>query len=187
MITLHLVRHAQQDWNRETPDAEWPLTSLGQEQALNLIETLISLRPDSLWCSKTQRAFQTIEPYARHAGLNINQHPGLGERRLTWPLPPMEEMKEHYSRGWEYLDYCLPQGESNREGQIRFMSALQHIVEAESLKGKDRNIVICAHGNVIALAEHAARGRIGNTNLGYCERRSLALGSDGWYLIDEKR
>ena len=98
----------------------------------------------------------------------------------------MEEMKEHYRRGWENLDYSLPQGESNREGQIRFISTLEHIVEAECLKGKDRNVVICAHGNVIALAEHVARGTFGNTNLGYCERRSLTLGSDGWHLIDEK-
>jgi 2,3-bisphosphoglycerate-dependent phosphoglycerate mutase len=184
MIVLHLVRHAQQDWDRETPDAEWPLTPLGREQAASLVEKLACLRPDSLWCSETLRAFQTIQPFAEHSGLRVNRHHDLGERRLTWPPPPMDEMKEHYRRGWEDLDYCLPDGESNREGQTRFMAALRFIVEREGATGSDRSVVVCAHGNVIALAEHAATGSFGSTSLGYCERRMLTLRPDGWHLLE---
>ena len=40
MIIFHLIRHAQQDWDRETPDAGWPLTPLGREQAADLVEEL---------------------------------------------------------------------------------------------------------------------------------------------------
>jgi 2,3-bisphosphoglycerate-dependent phosphoglycerate mutase len=184
MIVLYLIRHAQQDWSRETPDAEWPLTSLGCDQAANLVKELVNLCPDSLWCSETQRAFQTIQPFAEHSGLIVKRHHDLGERRLAWPLPPMDEMKEHYRRGWEDLDYTLPNGESNREGQTRFMAALRTIVDKESKEGTDRTVVVCAHGNVIALAEHAATGTFGNTSLDYCESRKLTLKPDGWYLLD---
>jgi broad specificity phosphatase PhoE len=184
VIVLHLIRHAQQDWNRETPDAEWPLTSLGREQAVDLAEKLVSLRPDSLWCSETLRAFQTIQPYAEHSGLRVSRHLDLGERRLAWPLPPMDEMKEHYRRGWEDLDYALPNGESNREGQTRFMDALRIIADQESREGSDRSVIVCAHGNIIALAEHAARGSFGNTSLDYCESRKLTLKPDGWHLLE---
>jgi len=183
MIVLYLIRHAQQDWNRETPDAEWPLTSLGRDQATNLVEELANLLPHSLWCSETLRSFQTIQPYAEYSGLSVNRHHDLGERRLAWPLPPMDEMKEHYRRGWEDLDYALPNGESNREGQSRFMAALRHIVDRESKEGPDRSVVVCAHGNVIALAEHAATGSFGNTSLDYCESRRLTLKHDGWHLL----
>ena len=184
MIVLHLVRHAQQEWDRETPDSEWPLTPLGQEQAASLIEELTSLRPDSLWCSETLRALQTIQPFAEHSGLSVNRRRDLGERRLTWPLPSMDEMTEHYRRGWEDLDYSLPNGESNREGQARFMAALRAIVEREGMAGSDRSVVVCAHGNVIALAEHAATGSFGSTSIGYCERRTLTPTPDGWLLLD---
>jgi 2,3-bisphosphoglycerate-dependent phosphoglycerate mutase len=183
MIVLHLIRHAQQDWNRETPDAEWPLTPLGRDQAAELVERLVSLRPDSLWCSETLRAFQTIQPFAEHSGLPVNRHSDLGERRLSWPLPPMDEMEEHYRRGWEDLDYALPNAESNREGQIRFMAALRMIVDKECGEGSDRSVVVCAHGNIIALAEHVATGSFGNTSLDYCESRTLTLKPEGWYLF----
>ena len=186
MITLHLLRHAQQDWDRETPDALWPLTLLGQKQAAGIIDELAGLRPDSLWCSETQRAFQTIQPYAEHSGLSVNRLQGLGERRLTWPLPAMEEMQEHYRRGWEDLDYALEHGESNRQGQARFMAALGSIVAHETAIGPDRSVVVCAHGNVIALAEHAATGSFGRTNLGFCEFRTLVLGPHGWQLLDSQ-
>ncbi len=184
MIALHLFRHAQQDWNRETLDEEWPLTPLGHKQAADLIEELASLDPDSLWCSETLRAFQTIQPFAEHSELQVNRHSDLGERRLSWPLPPMDEMKEHYRRGWGDLDYALPNGESNREGQVRFMKALRVIVDLESREGLDRSVVVCAHGNIIALAEHAATGSFGNTSLDYCESRTLTLDSDGWHLLN---
>lgn len=183
MIVLHLIRHAQQAWDRETPDAEWALTPLGREQAEGLAEELIDLGPDSLWCSETLRAFQTIQPFAERSGLRVNRHRDLGERRLTWPLPPTDEMLEHYRRGWQDLDYALPNGESNREGQVRFMAALRFVVEQERLEGPDRSVVVCAHGNVIALAEHAATGSFGNVSLGYCERRTLTLRADSWNLL----
>ena len=183
MIVLYLVRHAQQDWDRKTPDEEWPLRPLGREQAAGLVEELASLRPDSLWCSETLRALQTIQPFAEHSGLRVSRNRDLGERRLTWPLPPMDEMKEHYRRGWEDLDYALPNGESNREAQTRFMAALQIIVDREGTAGPDGFVVVCAHGNVIALAEHAATGSFGSTSLGYCEGRTLTLGPDGWQLL----
>ena len=186
MIVLHLLRHAQQDWDRETPDAEWPLTPTGRKQAADLVDELAELRPDSLWCSETQRAFQTIQTYAEYAGLTVRRLRDLGERRLTWPLPAMDEMQEHYRKGWEDLDYTLVNGESNREGQARFMAALHTIVDQESVEGPNRCVVVCAHGNVIALAEHAATGSFGDTSLGFCEFRSLTSGPDGWQLIAPK-
>lgn len=186
MIVLHLLRHAQQDWDRKTPDAQWPLTPMGRQQAAALVDELAGLRPDSLWCSETQRAFQTIEPYAEQSGLCVRRLRDLGERKLTWPLPAMDEMQEHYRRGWEDLDYALDNGESNREGQARFMAALRTIVAHESVEGQNRCVVVCAHGNVIALAEHAATGSFGNTSLGFCEFRTLTLSPDGWQLYDAR-
>ena len=186
MITLHLLRHAQQDWDRETPDAQWPLTPLGRQQAASLVDVLGELGPDSLWCSETQRAVQTIQPYAEYSGLGVNRLQGLGERRLTWPLPAMEEMQEHYRKGWEDLDYVLEHGESNRQGQVRFMAALRSIVAHEEALGPNRCVVVCAHGNVIALVEHAATGSFGSTSLGFCEIRTLTLRPDGWQLLDTR-
>ena len=54
---------------------------------------------------------------------------------------------------------------------------------AAELAGPDGFVVVCAHGNVIALAEHAATGSFGSTSLGYCEGRTLTLGPDGWQLL----
>ena len=186
MIVLHLLRHAQQAWDRETPDVDWPLTLTGRKQAAELVDELAKLRPDSLWCSETQRAFQTIQPYAEYMGLSVRRLRDLGERRLTWPLPGIDEMQEHYRRGWEDLDYTLVNGESNREGQARFMEALYKIVEQESVEEQNRCVVVCAHGNVIALAEHAATGTFGDTSLGFCEFRTLTLGPNGWQLLATK-
>ena len=114
------------------------MTPTGRKQAASLVKELAALRPDSLWCSETQRAFQTIQPYAQYSGLTVRRLRDLSERRLTWPLPSMDDMQEHYRRGWENLGYALENGESNREGQARFMAALCTIVTLESVGGQNR-------------------------------------------------
>lgn len=176
MTTLYLIRHAQQNWDRVTPDEKWPLTLLGREQAQSLVLRLKKLNPDSLWCSDTERATQTFRPFARSEGLVLNRHKDLRERPLTWPPPPLDEMKEHYRRGWEDFDYVLPKGESNKQAQIRFMRGLDMI----ALREGQSKVAVCAHGNVIALAVHATLGEWTDESLDYCGGRTLEFNGKSW-------
>lgn len=181
MTTLYLIRHAQQDWDRVTPDEKWPLTPLGHEQAKTLATQLKLLQPNGLWRSKTLRASQTLQPFIECAGMQLNHHADLRERRLTWPPPPMDEMVEHYRKSWADLDYVLPDGESNREAQSRFMAALHTIVSQES----ESPIVVCALGNVIALAVHATLGFWDERPIDYCEGFTLKFDCGEWKYAGE--
>lgn len=59
---------------------------------------------------------------------------------------------------------------------MRFMGALKMIAQRE---GKSR-VVVCVHGNVIALAVHATLGEWTDNPLGYCEGRVVEFKGSNW-------
>ncbi len=83
-------------------------------------------------------------------------------------------MARHYAASWRDLNYKLLDGESNLEAQERFLRALQ---EFEAFEPEDGVVLVCAHGNVIALALLRALPDVvpESRSLRHCEIRRLEI------------
>ncbi|MFC9763258.1 SixA phosphatase family protein [Rhodococcus jostii] len=74
-----LLRHAhaigKQNWNG--PDTHRPLSVVGRNQAVGLVDTLTGVELRVLYCSPTTRCLDTLAPLAAAHGLAIHEHPLL--------------------------------------------------------------------------------------------------------------
>lgn len=172
------MRHAEQNWDRVTPNQAWPLTERGKQQARDVIDHLAGLGIQTVYSSSMVRARATVAPFCQRAGLTCNVEPGLEEREVCWPPPELEVIREYQHRSWLDLDYKVPGFESNREAQARFMRALSAI----AARHLGERVLVCAHGNVIALAVHllSHQPEPSELHLGFCEIRRLRFCDDGF-------
>ena len=143
--TLYLIRHAQSHQSRETDNAEWPLSARGHEQAEALAPLLGPLGIESLYSSPYIRARQTVMPFAGQAGLGIEIHEGLRERRISHGL--IDNFFEVWAQSWDDFEFALANCETSSDAQARFVAAVREIVDAN----QGQTLGIAAHGNVIGL------------------------------------
>jgi len=114
-LSVLLIRHAESVAPGISGFDEYarPLTAKGMRDALQLRETLASMRIDGAYSSPYLRARQTIEPIAQARGLTIETVEDLRERLLS-PVD-LPDWRAQLKRSWEDFDYALPGGETSRD------------------------------------------------------------------------
>jgi 2,3-bisphosphoglycerate-dependent phosphoglycerate mutase len=139
MPEIVLVRHAAATGQ----EMDAPLSAEGYGQATKLADVLLQLGIERIVSSPSRRALESVEPFSRRAGLVIETDQRLTERILSGRS--LLDWREHLSRSFDDLDYCLEGGESSRSAQERGTAA----VLAASAGGK--RCVLVTHGNLLAL------------------------------------
>jgi 2,3-bisphosphoglycerate-dependent phosphoglycerate mutase len=146
MTTLILVRHAESAPSPDLPEAAYPLSARGREQARRLAPVLAELGVDALASSPYLRALDTLRPYAEQARLEIGVDDDLRERQLgrSW-ISDHEAAHEAVRRMHADLDFQLEGGESGRACVRRFEAALVRVVASHP----GRTIAVGSHGGVL--------------------------------------
>ncbi|MFC9557697.1 SixA phosphatase family protein [Rhodococcus sp. NPDC056960] len=78
MFILLRHAHAGDKKNWDGPDADRPLSMLGDQQAQGLVEALTGIEVAVLFSSPTTRCRQSLLPLADERGLSVEDHPLLG-------------------------------------------------------------------------------------------------------------
>jgi broad specificity phosphatase PhoE len=92
-MRLLLLRHAESRPDHALPEADWPLSDRGREQAHQLIEPLAAQRPDHLFSSPFRRALDTVAPFALWSKRAVAVDPAFVECTFRsgyvpdWPAP----------------------------------------------------------------------------------------------------
>lgn len=143
---LVLVRHAQSAPSRDQPEEAWPLSALGERQALDLVPVLGALGVEALASSPYRRAIATLAPFASAAKLEIAVDADLRERNLAagW-LPDPAAVIDVVGRMHADLDFMLEGGESGHQCLQRFGAALDRVAAARP----GACIAVGSHGGVL--------------------------------------
>jgi 2,3-bisphosphoglycerate-dependent phosphoglycerate mutase len=142
---IYLVRHAHTRYDPAVLDHERPLTQQGHEQAAALAAVLRTLAIDEVHTSPYRRCLDTIGPFAREAGLPLNEVHDLRERAFT--CGAVHDWDVLWKKVWTDFEFAFPDGESSRQAQRR-MHAATLLVARTSRAG---TLAISSHGNTIGL------------------------------------
>ena len=153
---IHLIRHAETDWNRDgriQGQSDPPLSAAGREQALALAETLGAEPIGELWSSDLRRALETAEPLAARLGLDLHVSHALRERSFGTnegraAAEVAAELGTVAGTAWHGPDDRHPEGESKREVYER-IAAFLDVLLAES---PAEEIALVTSGGPIQLA-----------------------------------
>jgi len=147
---LLLVRHCTSSGQA----ADAPLTDEGLRDAEALAGELRAFPVDHAVSSPYLRARQTVEPFTRGSGLDLEVDVRLRERELAGAL--VADFLPALERSFTDFDYRLPGGESSREAQARGRSALDQIAAVGH-----RLALVATHGNLLTLLLHSIDPRFG--------------------------
>lgn len=140
MKHIFLIRHCQAEG--QAPDAL--LTTLGQEQSLQLADFLNDIPIDYIVSSPYERAYRTIEPLAIKKSLSIHTDINLQERVLSQDNLP--DWLEKLKLTFDDLDLCYTGGESSRQAMDRGIAVLDKVIRTDA-----KQIAVVSHGNLISL------------------------------------
>lgn len=147
-MELVLIRHGlpEKIINEDGAPANPPLSVVGHEQARKMAGWLAGESFDRLYSSPMQRAFQTAEPLARQAGLDIEICEGVAEYdQHAGHYIPVEQLKE--------LDYPrwlkLMRGEMDDIDFPRFVTTVVASLEQIIADNKGKRVAVTCHGGVI--------------------------------------
>jgi 2,3-bisphosphoglycerate-dependent phosphoglycerate mutase len=152
---LYLIRHAQSHLRSECDHSEWPLSSLGKQQAEQLAGLLSPLGITTLFSSPFTRCLQTVTPFAKQAGIDIRIEEDLRERLVAKTI--RNDFRDVWRKSWEDFDFALPGCETSAQAQRRFFGAVAGISQSEA----GCVLAISTHGNVIGLFLNAIDDRMG--------------------------
>jgi probable phosphoglycerate mutase len=158
---LFLVRHgvvqfeARDDFRTSPRGRQWdpPLSDEGRAQAEALAARLLLMeRPSAIHVSPFRRCVQTIEPFARRAGLEPMLDEGIAEVFIgSWEGLSFEEIVSgdeelaRRFREFEAMFSMAPGGESAEDLRRRVVPAVEHMVESTPAG----DLVVVTHGGVI--------------------------------------
>lgn len=145
MPTIYLLRHAESQPDRTIPEPDWPLSERGRQQALDLVPTLGRLGITAVYSSPFPRAVDTVRPFAVDAGLVVNLHHDLRERKLLDGRVP--DYRALLRQTWQDFEFAAPGGESNSACQRRVVAAVHDIISKHS----EYTLLLVSHGNAIAI------------------------------------
>ena len=149
MQELVLVRHAAATGQ----DANAPLTTEGEHQALVLCDLLVQLQIQRVISSPFVRATESVRPYCRRANIRLETDDRLVERVLSTQNHP--DWREHLRRSFSDLDYSLEGGESSRIAQARGTAAVRTAIAL------DERCALVTHGNLLALILQSIDATVG--------------------------
>lgn len=176
MTKIHLVRHAETDWNRELRwqgQSNVPLNARGREQARALGASLIDVPLAAIYSSDLRRAAETAEilaeqlhvPLRVDAGLreiDVGSWQGLTLTQLRVRVPEaVARWEQTGERGWE-------EGESHDDMFARVVGAIRSIADRHG----NEEVLVVSHGGPIGALKALAAG------LDYPRERRLLPRSD---------
>jgi len=135
-----LIRHCQTTGQ----DHDSRLTDLGREQAVALAAWLARRGVDRIISSPFQRAVDSIGPFAKHAGIEVEVDERLAERRLGggW-YATVAELRAAVRAAMDDPHLRHPDGETGVEVVARAWPAL-----VEALDGENALTALVAHGQL---------------------------------------
>ncbi|WP_173916364.1 histidine phosphatase family protein [Halobacillus sp. Marseille-Q1614] len=141
MDKLILVRHSETEGQHE----DSPLTKLGVRQAQVLAAFLdhSGYEVSRIISSPFLRAIETIKPFARMKGIEIEKDERLEERVLSHT--PLDDWEEVLYDSFQDPELKLTGGESSTEAKQRVMSLVDELEQVEG------NVILVTHGNLLAL------------------------------------
>ena len=143
MTTIYFIRHAESDTSIHD-DYSRPLTAKGQRDTALVTEFLRDKKISVVLSSPYKRAFDTVLPFAKDAGLQIETIDDLRERSIdnVW----IDDFNAFSKKQWTDFSYKLSGGESLSEVQTRNITALEKIL----MRHKGKNIAIGTHGTALS-------------------------------------
>jgi 2,3-bisphosphoglycerate-dependent phosphoglycerate mutase len=143
--TMILIRHAESSPNKDLPESDWPLSSLGRCQAKVLAAELGDAGITKVASSPYLRAIDTVRPLAERVGCPIDVRNGLRERELCSGF--RDDWYDLIKKAWADFAYSLPDCESSFDCQRRIQECLTDLVARYA----GMTIAVCSHGNAIGL------------------------------------
>jgi broad specificity phosphatase PhoE len=147
---LHLVRHGQTDWNKESVfrgRADRPLNMTGKREGLAVAFALEDTSLAGIYASPLSRAIQTMEETADRHGQDVQVVDDLVDIDFgSWQGRPRDEVArestEEYRTWMEHPErMAFPGGESLAGAADRAAAA----IEALATKHEDRQLAACTH------------------------------------------
>ena len=123
--TVLLIRHAKSAPNPEIPEAEWPLSALGHEQAAGLADQQCGYGITAVVSSPYRRAIDTVSPLAERLGFSIRVVGDLRERKLREGIS--DDWEALTARSWADFSFALPNCESAFDAQRRIQNSLDQL------------------------------------------------------------
>ncbi len=159
MTELFFVRHGQSEANLEHIFAgafDSPLTELGLKQAEKNAEYFLkNIKPDVVYASPLERAYNTGNAVAKACGIPIIKNESLREIYAgKWEGVSFEKIKDEYSEEFDIWlndlgNAVCSDGESVVELQKRVLEAVVKIAE----ENDGKKVVIATHATPIRVVE----------------------------------
>lgn len=148
-MELVLIRHGlpQRIVNEDNTAADPPLSPEGKRQADKMAAWMKPERFDHIYASPMKRAYETAEPLAAAAGLEIQIRPGVAEfdQNSSFYIP-VEQLKEEDYESWR----TLMQGNYNNEVDFNeFCRAVIDTCEEIISHNRGGKVAVVCHGGVI--------------------------------------
>ena len=185
-----LVRHAQSSSNLEQRvqgQLDVPLSDFGRRQTLALATWALPRDIEEVWSSPLARARHTAEAIAIAIGRKVNIDERLKEldagifQGHLWC--ELEKTKPEEVAAWRSGDpsYAMPGGESRNQLARRGCEVLRELAQRPA-----KNIVVVAHGGILAASLGSLFARINNTLIaeGIAMRSPLVLHNASVSLLE---
>jgi probable phosphoglycerate mutase len=148
-MRIVLVKHALPILDASRPPREWLLAPDGEQQAKRLAVALRRFAPLRLVTSSEPKARRTAEIVAGELDRALTVVAGLQEiDRPALPILPASEHERLNARAFAEFDRAVIGRESARDARHRFTEAVSNELQRTH---EDNNLVVVAHGTVIAL------------------------------------
>lgn len=162
LITVHLVRHGETDWNLEGRLQGWtdiPLNATGIGQARAAASALAGREIAAVISSDLSRARQTAELVAAQVGVEIVADPALRERNYGAAEGQIESDLERLFDGqlaecWSDPDFTFDGGETRRDLYARIGCFLEDLVASPP----GLEFVLVSHGGALRVARGVLEG-----------------------------
>jgi probable phosphoglycerate mutase len=158
LVTIHLVRHGETDWNVERRLQGWtdiPLNATGLRQAHAAALMLAGRDIGAVISSDLSRARDTAELIAVEAGVEVVTDPALRERNYGVAEGQLNsELEMQFEGGlgerWADPDFSFAGGETRRDVYLRLGAFLTELLASPL----PQETVLVSHGGAL----HVARG-----------------------------
>ncbi|MEX0750701.1 MAG: histidine phosphatase family protein [Dehalococcoidia bacterium] len=152
-LVLHLVRHAETDWNAERRIQgqlkDVALSANGREQARAIAEELASASATLIIASDLDRTMQTAQIIAGRLALPVTPEPALRERHFGIVEGQLyADVAKLVDGWWQTPDHRVEGGESNREMYDRVARCLERLVAEPPAD----EIILVTHGGTMNMA-----------------------------------
>lgn len=151
-MNIYILRHGQTEENKKkfyygALDIE--LNEIGKEQGKKVGNHLKNIKFDKIFVSEKKRTLQMVRE-ALGENIECIKDSRINERNFgVFEGLTYDEIKESYIEEYnewekEWMDFCIPSGESHKNMCIRVFSFMDDI-----LKNNEENILITAHAGVM--------------------------------------